>query len=96
MDDIVESVIENHRAERTTLAKELMAEIYAKIPFGEEFKLANGGTATVVPFGKLQDDGAFGFDFRLTGCAQDHIECHVKITGGGGGCVGHSMEPKDG
>lgn len=40
--------LEKMQAERNTLGQELLAEIYAALPWGHEFRLSNGGTARLV------------------------------------------------
>jgi hypothetical protein len=66
---------------------EVITDVFARMPFGQEFTLSNGRKGRIKKFVEpRQRDGRweFGFDVVFDEGSPDHLEFFVKHTGGGG------------
>src|ERR1700688_3185416 len=66
---------------------EIIREVFARMPYGQEFTLSNGRVGRIKKFIEpRQNDGQweFAFDVAFDVGSPDHIEFFVKHTGGGG------------
>lgn len=68
---------------------EVMAEVFARMPFGQEFVLSNGRRGRIKKFIEPYRDPdtgqwKFAFDVVFDEGSPDHLEFFVNHTGGGG------------
>lgn len=82
----VEEEIERQREYSERIAKEVMTELWAKLPFGHSFRLSDGSQATFSDFGGPRQDEegwSLTLDAKIKGGGLDHLELTVRVTGGG-------------
>ena len=81
--DIVETLAPGIYAE----VEEVMREIYARLPYGEEITLSNGRVFQLKKFSAVKEHEGryrFGFDAVFEQGSPDHLEFYTRHTGGGG------------
>lgn len=88
-----ELIAEFHRS-RDAIAMEVMQEVYARLPYDQEFTLSDGSKCKLKKFVSpciSQKEGhpyegrpEFGFDVVIEGNKLDHLEFYCFNTGGGG------------
>jgi hypothetical protein len=84
-DDIVSDMLPGIYGE----VGEIIAEICARMPYGQEIHLSNGRVGRFKKFAPPSIDEEtgrwkFGFDIVFDKGSPDHLEFYVKHTGGGG------------
>lgn len=88
-----ENLIAQYRGKAEAIALEVMQDIYARLPWEQEFKLADGSTAKMVKFvspkistteNERKGSPCFAFDVIIEGGKLDHLEFYCYQTGGGG------------
>lgn len=80
----IDDMVAEEKAKRLSSIMEVMNEIYARLPWGQEFTLADGRTAKLVKLVEPADheDGPrFGFDAVFSDGG--HIEFYARQTGWG-------------
>jgi hypothetical protein len=85
--DAVEEVLNEHIPGIYGEVPEVMREIFARFPFGQEFTLSNGRKGRIKTFVEPSNEAgtwAFGFDVVFDEGSPDHLKFWVAHTGGGG------------
>lgn len=93
-----EEEVESMQYQQTKIAMEVMQEIYARLPYGQEFTLSNGSKCKLKKFvppkishrdceHQYEGRPECAFDVIIEGGKLDHLEFYIFQTGGGGFCI---------
>lgn len=86
-DEQFENAMHQYEHRRDAICKEVMQELYARLPYGEKFQLSDGSVGFVKKLAEpyIRDGRTqFSFDVIIEGGKLDHLEFVCKNTGGGG------------
>lgn len=83
----IEEIMQESEGALDRIVMEVLREVYARLPYGQEFELSDGSKAYLKKFYEprnLEDRRPeFGLDVQIIGGKLDHIELHVEQSGWG-------------
>lgn len=91
--NILDDAMDNLQRRKNTVIMEVMREIYARLPYDQEFTLSDGSKCRLKKFvgprfctrdGPYHGAGELAFDVVIEGGKLDHLEFFCFNTGGGG------------